>query len=134
MTDAKVLGELAERCEKATAEQQASLLIEAFDLTNWRSRHRLGGAVHHNPEWMAFDRLIRASGFLDAAMTLAPEGWHTSDFHQGPSGGNWWKLSTIRGTDTYYTSVAGKAGSPALALTAAALRARATWAAFQRKT
>lgn len=69
--------------------------------------------------------LLEVGAYESAAMTLVPEGWHTGDFHQGPSGGNWWKLSTIREGATYYTSVSGIGATPALALTAAALRAKA---------
>lgn len=62
---------------------------------------------------------------LDAALLLVPKGWFTSDYHQGPSGGNWWNLSRIRCEDQRYAAVMGAASTPSLALCAAALKAKA---------
>jgi hypothetical protein len=57
---------------------------------------------------------------LDAAMTLVPEGWHTYFASEDRHSLRWsWAL---RGG--YGVTVASPAATPALALTAAALRAR----------
>ena len=62
---------------------------------------------------------------IDAAMTLVPEGWHTSNYHQGPSGGgHWWKLGYINDTMQHYVTAESRAATPALALCIAAVRAR----------
>jgi len=71
-----------------------------------------------------FELLVAKEAWLDAAMSLVPEGWFTSDFHSGPSGGNWWNLSRIADGDQKYTSVMGSGKTPALALCAAALKSR----------
>lgn len=111
---------LSDRVEAANADEQRAMLKEAY--------HAL--FPHNSPQYDHQHR-ARFVGFLDAgayesaAMMLVPEGWFTSDFHQGPSGGNWWDLSRIRDGDQRYTSAAGMASTPALALTAAAIRAGA---------
>lgn len=113
--------ELAARCEAAIAEQQAPLLIEAFDLTNWRSRAK-GRLVEHNPQWWRFDKMIRAEAFESAAMTLVPEG-HDTQVHLffGRDGEGSAIVTPLKriGLPRIF------AATPALALTAAALRSRA---------
>ena len=110
------LTELAERCEKATAEQQRELLLEAFET--------LTAAFVATPSAIKFVRMLDAEAYESAAMTLVPEGW-TYDAYQGPSGQpHRWKLRTIGDGDKFYTEVEAKAATPALALCAAALRAR----------
>ena len=67
----------------------------------------------------------RYTASLDAALSLVPEGWHYTA-RQGPSGQpHQWQLLNIGETDQRYTEVSAKAKKPALALVAAALRARA---------
>jgi len=115
MTDREKLVELAERCEKATD--------DSFDLNHMIAR-ALG--VASEP--------FTAS--LDEAMTLVPEGWRmaalcerepwfcrleTTDFNSVTWGkGSDWITDVVAGQDTTAT-----AATPALALLAAALRARA---------
>ena len=70
-------------------------------------------------------RVLCLTASLDAAMTLVPEGWFY-EARQGPSGHpHIWDLLTIKSGDVRYTRVTGRAASPAVALTAAALLARA---------
>ena len=117
---------LAERCEAATAGYQRRLLSEAY-------REIFGGPEcitidrwpgYQSPRWDAFHKKLEAEAFLDAAMTLVPEGW-TYEAYQGPSGQpHRWKLRTIGDGDKFYTEVEAKAATSALALCAAALRAR----------
>lgn len=136
---ASELLELAGRCEAASADETASLLIEAFDLTNWRTK-RNGSLVTHNPEWFAFDKLIRAGAFLDAALTLRPEDWrigfeeNASCDEPGKSYAWCWPFESTydpdwqmgqEGQQSNPDGQKGYAATPALALTAAALRARA---------
>jgi hypothetical protein len=74
-----------------------------------------GAAVPHRvdcSEWTAS---------LDAALTLVPEGWHTRMATQDRHSGRWqWVLRGSFGVEC-----AARAATPALALTAAALRAQA---------
>jgi hypothetical protein len=117
--EAGELSELALRCEGAVPAEEWELIREAGKLVF----PDLNREDHTNARFH-INQLCDSGGFIDAAMTLVPEGWFTSDFHQGPSGGNWWKLSTIGAEDERYRDVAGKGQLPATALCAAALRAQ----------
>ena len=63
---------------------------------------------------LAFMKFVRAEAWLDAAMTLVPEGQSITLDTRAPA------AATVAGTDAWVY-----AATPALALTAAALRARA---------
>jgi hypothetical protein len=146
--DADTLVELAARVEAATAEQQPELLRLAFyacfgdplaaDFLSDRER----------PAWIEresrFFRMIDVEAFESAAMALVPEGWRwvmrqaspdkanpnekgffarleTADFESVTWGkGSDWLTEVIAGQDVFVW-----AATPALALTAACLRARA---------
>lgn len=120
--------ELAERCEGASADEQATLLIEAFDLIDWRSKPgRSAGITQHNPRWFKFDKMIRAEAYESAAMMLVPEGDDISGERFRLE--HWNAASVIHAAHVRATAwVPGAirvyAASPALALTAASLRAR----------
>lgn len=131
MTNAETLLSLAERVEAASADETVSLLFDAFDLTNWRSKRR-GSLVTHNPQWFAFVEFIRGRGFIDAAMSLVPEGWflqfsdwqHPTLRARGP-----WQAILVQDRDDLsgvFDARCDHAATPALALTAAALRAHAS--------
>jgi hypothetical protein len=111
---------LAERVEAASADEQATLLIEAFDLIDWRSKPGAAGSVRYNPRWFKFDKMIRAEAYESAAMMLVPEGmgYGVADPKNGvrPSGLIF---------DGQGLAIERRAATPSLALTAAALRARA---------
>lgn len=63
--------ELADACEKATADRQADLLSDAWDLIAPTFRH------DELPEKARqFGRMIDAKAFESAAITLVPEGWN----------------------------------------------------------
>lgn len=101
--------DLAERCERATAEQ------EMF-------------AIDCEIERIVFDKssglMRRFTVSLDAAMTLVPEGWRTAAAHEYE--GKWlWRLGARDGHPRYGRGgLEGFAVTHTLALCAAALRAR----------
>ena len=98
---------LADRAEKATG-SSFELFAEAFEAIH-------GGRAALGPIWSQFCSLLDAEAWLDAAMSLVPEG----DLHLEIKRGKVWAFvgSPIR---------AATAATPALALCAASLRARAT--------
>jgi hypothetical protein len=122
--------ELADHCEQAGAEHQRGLLLEAFD-----------AIFQNDPDarFLRFRRLVDAGAYLDAAMTLVPEGWaldmrlaiYAPDdpYERLP-------LVTLYDQAVPHYRVAGeaKAATLALALCAAALRARASAMADQALT
>lgn len=109
------IASLIARCEAAEGpDRELDLAIELH----------LEGAGYAYPadNWQKDVSAYTAS--LDAAMSLVPEGWSTANYHQGPSGGgHWWELGCIRDDLQQYLSAKGRAATPALALTAACLRA-----------
>lgn len=125
---------LAERCEQATETDRE------LDALIWDAVDRPGEGDPDNS--LAVHQTIVArmlaggddgecpayTASLDAAMTLMPDRWTTHRYHQGPSGqAHWWQLVGIGPEDQQYSVVAeAKAVSPALALTAASLRALAS--------
>lgn len=119
-TPAGVLDGLALRCEAATGADRD---------TDWRIQKALGIGNWPDVEmWPPFcvgsraDKEIpRYTASLDAAMTLVPEGWHTKLALEDRHSHSWrWDLRGGFGFDA-----GARAATPALALTAAALRARA---------
>jgi hypothetical protein len=133
----KELLELAERCEKATVEQQAELLEEAFRLCDPPPRQMYSKAVRliktpRFAEWShrfdLFSDKLACEAFLDAAMTLVPEGcfWTAMNAKDGgdrPIIGA--GLAIVAAPDDISARDPSEAATPALALCAAALRARA---------
>jgi hypothetical protein len=117
--DAAKLKELADRCEAATGpdidRQTRRLLVEAFA--------RIWGDYGGLP---IFWNMLDAKGYLDAAMTLVPEGWRLSTLAEsltaGSSGGT--RAAVLTRDDGSLPAIAF-AHSLAHALCAAALRARA---------
>lgn len=108
--------ELAERVENATGPSFA-LFADAFEAI-------YGGRSSLGEKWSAFCALCEAEAWLDAALTLVPEGcsFDLSKDHYR-DGGKW--VCTTGPDDHYHTNGRGMAATPALALCAAALRARA---------
>ena len=111
--DVSDLLELAARCEAATGPNLAvDVAIEnaCVEPTGFPKK------------WIA----LAYSKSLDAAMTLVPEGWMVANISQTDAG-TWW-AELRKGYITSYSAVAMsghyKVATPALALTAAALRAR----------
>jgi hypothetical protein len=109
--NADELNRLADRCEAASAEQQHDLLAEAFSA--------LTGAFVATPSAIRFMRILGAEAYLDAAMTLVPEGLKLLMDQQD---GEEWAVSVW--ADQITPLVQSHAATPALALTAACLRAR----------
>lgn len=119
--DKQKLIELAERLEAATgrdAQFPSKLFIEAHDAI-WPD-------IETGPS--RFFGFLDAGAYLDAAMTLVPEGWRVRDlcewetFIERPSAA--WTVELIR-KERQYHAVDGAGRTPALALAAASLRARA---------
>lgn len=126
MVDKERLVELAERCEKATAEQQRELLLEAFET--------LTAAFVATPSAIKFVRMLDAEAYESAAMTLVPE-WAKLHFLQdteydNPAEKTW--SANLRAREEkarepgFGSEWQSWCATPALALCAAALRARAS--------
>jgi hypothetical protein len=126
MTD---LERLAECCESSAGpdddlDREIWLTVVADD--NQRELVRVGRALHGDDE--AAFRLDRMMGgfnptaSLDAAMTLVPEGHCVSAMGEVPDDREWYVEIWKEGEGYHQGEVRGK--TPALALTAAALRAR----------
>ena len=106
MTTQDIL-ELAARCEAASADEQRELIWEAAIAV------RVAGDLMRE--------MFEAGAFLDAAMTLVPEGLRRIEFGTYEAGGAWayvWSVPTDEKGEA-------DAATEALALTAAALKARA---------
>lgn len=101
-----LFSELADRCEQANAEQQRDLLIEAHLLAR-------GMARHVRREYAA---TLDNNGFLDAALTLVPNELDWTLDWLGERSAAWILAARFK--------TSGAAMTPALALCAAALRAR----------
>lgn len=122
MTD---LNELADRCERATGPDPA--LDEAIQAAitgaeiEWQD-YKQANAYHRDGRWINIGSILAYTASLDAAMTLVPDGqdWYVT------------AIRPLKGTfaGAVYRGIHPKidyaeAATPALALTAAALRARA---------
>ena len=115
---------LAARVEAATGAEQHEMLEAAFVAAHGPKPERVHGGsagmdawlILHNP----FVSLLWAGGFLDAAMSLVPSGWVCTHayFNDQRAVFNFTKW---RDGNPMYAS--GVALTPALALTAASLRA-----------
>lgn len=127
--------ELAGRCEAATADQQRELLtalfVEFFPEPDTTPVDLGGGLRGMSQQWLVWDQLhdrfddmLHAGAHLDAALLLLPVGWTA------------WEIRS-RGAMTLYVAelsrqsecegenfTTGRAVTPALALCAAAIRAR----------
>jgi len=125
-TDANTLVELAARVKAATAEQQAELLNDAFAVVFGPPKR----VMDDDGVWLElrvrFDGLLKWRAFESAAMTLVPEGW---DWSAGTGRGTGWATLGLKVTDRIGGSsddeISREASTPALALVAACLRARA---------
>ena len=128
MTTRTTLLALAERVEAATTTEQREMLEAAFVAVHGPKPARVHGGTS---EWIAwldlhnpFFALLQAGGFLDAAMSLVPSGcseWNVEA----------WKApgaihpAHVRATAWVSGAARVYASTPALALTAACLRALA---------
>lgn len=109
---------LAERAEQATADGQAAVLREAFEAIHGPKPSRVHGGSPELTIWLSlfnpFFYMLEAKAFESAALTLVPKGvgWALFD---GKT-----VLTPDKGAQFF-----GDAATPALALVAASLRARA---------
>ena len=136
MTSPTTLLALAERCEQAAGpDRELDAEIEAC-LTGRVTHLRAPGWTFEaqDTEWKLarlvdtqfISRVSRPAppytASLDAAVTLVPEGWAV-ELVQALSGSPW--HATLRGGSALVPIIGATASKPALALCAAALRARA---------
>jgi hypothetical protein len=126
---------LAERCEQATGpDRELDTLIAPH--AGWKEAGKLSVMGSKMPAWLppgksgADNKVLKVPAFtasLDAAMTLVPEGW---DWSAGTGRGTGWATLGLPDDDQMGGSsddeVSCDAATPALALCAAALRARAS--------
>jgi hypothetical protein len=135
---------LAERVEAATAADR-ELFDAAFIAVHGPKPPRVHGGSTELGDWLAiynrFYDLMKAEAWLDAALTLVPEGWRTGfemggrfDSRDVPNAWCWpwesdfepdWQLGH-EGYRSAPDGCRGFAATPALALCAASLRALAT--------
>jgi hypothetical protein len=108
--------DLADRCEKASTEEQHDAILDAWVAV-------FGAKTN----WHPFIDVLGAGGFLDAAMSLVPEDWTA------------WEIASRRRKTRFAADLSrltecdagdedwahGRGSTPALALCAAALRAHA---------
>jgi hypothetical protein len=107
MTDPATLLALAERCEQAAGPDRELDFVIAAGI-GWPDSPN----SHQNAR--------RYTESLDAAVTLVPEGWTWARFHGGVV-----ECMTLNGPGNSILFERGEGNSSALALCAAALRARA---------
>lgn len=124
--------DLIQRCEQADEGMQRELLVEAF-VAVFGEMPKQGWAFTYKPEYVQWARLersflrkINAEAFVDAALMLVPEGW-TWCVDEGPS--QWIIHGTAKPAGRVYlygptNYEFATAPTPALALCAAALKAR----------
>ncbi len=123
---------LAERCEKATGPDRE--LDRLIVLALGADVERIAGSAADGSQDGFVDRKgVLPKGFaytasLDAAMTLVPEGWETAIYLGGERANVQMETQAMR--DSWFDEgggpIDGTAPTPALALCAAALRARAS--------
>ena len=111
MTDPTTLLALADRCEQAAGPDAG------LDLAIWKALSEMPGFKHPSPIWR-FD----VTESLDAAVTLVPEGWKWEIYSDGAA---LLFVSPRHIDETQRNAVCRNTATPALALCAAALRARA---------
>lgn len=111
-----VLLDLAERCERATGPDREL----DYELAMVAGYTEIGHRVYRDPQGKYYGSAPYYTRSIDAAMTLVPEGaeWECGTAHLVNRG---WANVITRDRESK-----GKAATPALALCAAALRARST--------
>lgn len=118
---AEVLAQ-AERCEAATGTEQYQALEAAWTAINGREPNRAGWFDQRH----AFQRMLAVGAFIDAALTLVPEGCRfikaKLERHWPPAEGWYYEAMVGRHGGEWGE---GSAATVALAICAAALRARA---------
>lgn len=106
--------ELAAACEAATGPDEYELIRDSWV------------AIHGDEaNWHPFIDILGAGGGLSAAMTLVPEGWHLALYSPGQMGGHLWYATLDPPKFDHDHETQSDAATPALALCAAALKARA---------
>lgn len=125
--------ELARRCEKASGADAADLLYEAWntlvqaDLEFRRFACTIIGRPDGKTNAGRFADLLDNGGFVDAAFMLVPEGWNVDMGIRQTRALAWAELARPEHDPLLVGKYSGRAAkTPALALCAAALRARST--------
>jgi hypothetical protein len=131
MTDPATLLTLAERCEQAAGpDRELDQDITKLRVPNTathihRSRRAWSFFVYDSGKGIEWLENQPYTASLDAAVTLVPERWAV-ELVQALSGSPW--HVTLRGGSALVPIIGATASKPALALCAAALRARAAMA------
>lgn len=120
MTTSADLLTLAARVEAAERDEQHALLVEAWWVLSGMQSSRDAGLAAIDAR---FQRKINVEAFLDAAMMLAPEGMQFGCGSKDATGRAWAWVGQEHGPMNSRESIAN-AATPALALTAACLRAK----------
>jgi hypothetical protein len=121
---------LAERCEAATGRQQRALLIASAEAALIADGQ--DADTEDAMGWLdRFEAFVEAGAFLDAAMTLVPEDRGPLRFfsleHDAHDGARWIARFDSAGDECGHgQTIYCEGNTPALALCAAALRARAS--------
>jgi hypothetical protein len=146
---------LADRCEKATGPVRA-LDVEILVAIDWREPEWEEGertaremAERHGLPWLVsravegynstWRHLPRLTASIDAAMTLVPEGWVLGDLYEEAPLSQWvaelrkWHLTSFDKVVFSDSTPDQHCATAALALCAAALRARAAQDQPERK-
>lgn len=119
---------LIERIEAATEDQQYDLLCAAFEVVKGKIRDTESrpGFTRWHDDWFVFERKLKAFAFIDAAMTLVPANWTAWELRSHSARTRFSAdLSRLSECDSSEEDWAyGRGATPALALCAAALKAR----------
>jgi hypothetical protein len=117
------LNQLADQCEQATAEQQRELLGRAFNALNPAPHTSMSDLSKHAAKALRFRRMLDAEAYLDAAMMFCDGGIVKVQMHPdlAKAYAEYYPPADLDGDGFRARS---KDTTPALALTAASLRAR----------
>lgn len=116
-----------ERVESASADDQFTVLMVAFETTMGPIKvEGANGAVRYNKDWFKFKGMLAAEAYESAALMLVPPGRRMSVQQRRSYEPIWVCFATDAHPSDYTAS--GKAGTLALAITAAALRLKESFA------
>lgn len=132
------LPKLIERLESATAEQQRELLWQAWQVlrgSTYAPDDAAAARIADDADYQRFVKMLAAGAHESAALMLVPEGWQVTSLGENVISEGWRcdlaerptsrQLAAYERGETYMVrSERGEAATPALALTAACLKAR----------
>lgn len=115
---------LADRVEKLTGPDR-EVMYEAFDACMSRRESSREGVIAWSREWLAFQKLVNAEAWLNAAMMILPDEWDHMEVYRPDYQTLGWTVHVMYNANLKRTQFLGFAQSHELALVAASLRARA---------